>query len=89
MVECDLAKVEVAGSNPVSRSFPSTKLATAIHVFYRSNDCLRFERHYNWLLQPSINLAAMPNIVDNDFFSADIDAIDDAVITHSQPIQPL
>jgi hypothetical protein len=23
VVECDLAKVEVAGSNPVSRSYPS------------------------------------------------------------------
>jgi hypothetical protein len=29
VVECDLAKVEVAGSNPVSRSNPS--LAPAIH----------------------------------------------------------
>ena len=28
MVECDLAKVEVAGSNPVSRSKDSKTLAT-------------------------------------------------------------
>ncbi len=33
MVECDLAKVEVAGSNPVSRSRFSRRLAAQVDIF--------------------------------------------------------
>ena len=34
MVECDLAKVEVAGSNPVSRSRISAKAAKAAPSYF-------------------------------------------------------
>ena len=31
LVECDLAKVDVAGSNPVSRSIPPLPLVPGVH----------------------------------------------------------
>jgi hypothetical protein len=50
VVECDLAKVEVAGSTPVSRSMISSQLPHALESCYalraNTNEALTFRARY-------------------------------------------
>ncbi|KAF0219882.1 MAG: hypothetical protein FD174_1606 [Geobacteraceae bacterium] len=64
MVECDLAKVEVAGSNPVSRSNKIKDLADKVKSFFYALVVVASVFASVWRKNYSEKLCVIPNIFE-------------------------